>query len=79
VEDRAGNTYRFSSDFHLGAKKYVYVLTGKGTDGKPAGHRYWGRTGYIWNNSGDAAYLRTGSNKLIDSCSWGDGSGLTSC
>jgi len=79
VKDRAGNTYRFSQDFLLRGKKYVYVLTGKGTDGKPAAYRYWGKKGYIWNNSGDAAYLRTGGNKLIDSCTWGKGSGATSC
>jgi hypothetical protein len=79
VQDRAGNTYRFSEDFHLRAKKNVYVLTGKGTDGTPASYRYWGKKGYVWNNTGDAAYLRTGSGKLIDSCSWGDGSGRTSC
>ena len=79
VKDRAGNTYRFSTDFYLRGLKNVYVLTGKGTDGKPSNYRYWGRAGYIWNNAGDAAYLRTGSNKLIDSCTWGDGSGRTSC
>jgi hypothetical protein len=79
VKDRAGNTYRFSTAFHLAAGRSVTVATGKGTNGKPANHRYWSRSGYIWNNSGDAAYLRTGSNKLIDSCSWGNGSGLTSC
>ncbi len=79
VKDRAGNTYRFGTDFYLRGLKNVYVLTGKGTDGKPSSYRYWGRTGYIWNNTGDAAYLRTGSNKLIDSCSWGKGSGRTSC
>jgi hypothetical protein len=79
VKDRAGNTYRFKTDFYLRAKKNVYVLTGKGTDGKPDNYRYWGASYYIWNNTGDAAYLRTGSNKLIDSCSWGNGSGKTYC
>ena len=79
VRDRAGNTYRFNTDFYLRAKKSVYVLTGKGTDGKPATYRYWGKKAYIWNNCGDAAYLRTGSNKLIDSCGWGKGSGKTYC
>ena len=61
------------------ARASIYVLTGKGTDGKPANYRYWGEKGYIWNNTGDAAYLRTGSNKQIDSCSWGNGNGKTSC
>jgi Lamin Tail Domain len=79
VKDRAGNTYRFTSDFLLRGYKNVYVPTGRGTNGKPANYRYWGKSSFIWNNTGDAAYLRTGTNKLIDSCSWGNGSGKTSC
>ena len=78
VKDRAGNTYRFTTDVTLRAKKNVYVLTGKGTNGQPANYRYWGRSGYVWNNGGDAAQLWNGS-KLIDSCSWGNGSGRTYC
>lgn len=79
VKDRAGNTYRFTKDFALGGKKSVYVLSGKGTDGKPATYRYWGRKSYVWNNTGDAAYLRTPSGKQIDSCTWGKGTGKTYC
>jgi hypothetical protein len=79
VKDRAGNTYRFNTDFHLRRSANVYLLTGKGVDGTPSNFRFWGKKGYIWNNTGDAAYLRTGSNKLIDSCSWGDGNGKTYC
>ncbi|UQU65911.1 lamin tail domain-containing protein [Couchioplanes caeruleus] len=76
VRDAAGHTYTFGGDYRLGAGKYMYVHTGKGTNGKPdAKHRYWNRTGYIWNNGGDTAYLRTASGKSIDSCKWGSGSG----
>jgi hypothetical protein len=78
VKDRAGNTYRFPS-FSLTAGRSVTVATGKGTNGKPAGWRYWGRTGHLLNNTGDALYLRTGSGKLIDGCNWGNGSGRTAC
>jgi hypothetical protein len=77
VKDRSGNTYRFTS-FTLYAKKSVYVRTGKGTNGSPSGYRYWGRSSYVWNNSGDGAYLQAGTT-LIDTCTWGDGPGRTSC
>jgi hypothetical protein len=79
VRDRAGNIYRFAKDFRLGSKKSVYVLTGKGTDGKPANYRFWGRTAYVWNNGGDGAFLRSATGKQIDSCGWGKGSGKTYC
>lgn len=80
VKDASGNTYRFTTDFFLRGYKNVYIPTGRGTNGKPANYRYWGRSGFIWNNNGDAAYLRTGSNKLIDSCSWRSvGKGKTYC
>ena len=55
------------------------IATGKGTNGKPAAWRYWGRTGHVLNNTGDGLYLRTGSGKTIDTCGWTDGSGRTGC
>jgi Lamin Tail Domain len=78
VKDAAGNTYTFGS-YSLSAGKNVYVHTGAGTNGKPdLQHRYWGRTGYIWNNGGDTATLRAGS-KTIDSCKWTSDKGVTYC
>jgi hypothetical protein len=69
VRDAAGHVYTFTTHL-LGAGKTVYIHTGRGTNGKPdSAHRYWGKTGYIWNNGGDSAYLRYGS-KTIDSCSY---------
>jgi hypothetical protein len=67
VRDRSAHVYTFGS-FSLGSKKTVYVHTGKGTNTSTS--RYWGSGNYIWNNDGDAATLRSGSNKTIDSCSW---------
>ncbi|MEV7622518.1 lamin tail domain-containing protein [Actinoplanes sp. NPDC089786] len=80
VKDRAGNTYRFTTDFYLRGKKNVYIPTGKGTNGRPSNYRYWGRKGFIWDNGGDSAYLRTGTSKLIDSCRYTKNSkGKTYC
>ncbi|GAA2488067.1 lamin tail domain-containing protein [Streptomyces gobitricini] len=66
LKDRAGWTYTFSGT--IGAKRYVTVHTGRGSN--TAGHRYWGRAAYVWNNDGDTAYLRKASGTLVDSCAW---------
>ncbi|QXJ26788.1 lamin tail domain-containing protein [Actinomadura graeca] len=68
LRDKTGYTYTFGS-FSLGGRKSVYVHTGKGTNN--ATHRYWGRSSYVWNNTGDTAYLRYPNGSAADSCSWG--------
>jgi hypothetical protein len=47
----------------------VQVHTGKGTN--TSAHRYWGRSWYVWNNTGDTAYLRYPAGTTADTCSWG--------
>jgi hypothetical protein len=80
IRDAAGHVYTVSTDHKLGAGKTVYVHSGKGTNGRPdSGHRYWNRTGYVWNNSGDTAYLRSPSGKSIDSCRWTSNKNQTYC
>jgi hypothetical protein len=79
VRDVAGHVYKFTTDHSLAAGKNVYVLTGKGTNGKPAGYRYWGSSGYIWNNSGDTATLKDPTSKTIDSCKWTKDNNTTYC
>lgn len=76
VRDVTGHTYTFGS-FCLGAGKSVYLHTGKGTNS--ATHRYWGSGSYIWNNTGDTAYLRNSYGTLMDSCRWPDGPGYVYC
>jgi hypothetical protein len=76
LRDRTGYTYTFGT-FRLSARKTVYVHTGKGTN--TATNRYWGRTSYVWNNTGDTAYLRNSSGTLIDSCSWGSSGSSKYC
>ncbi|MFI0444432.1 lamin tail domain-containing protein [Actinomadura sp. 6N118] len=68
LRDKTGYTYTFGS-FVLRAGKTVVVHTGKGRN--TATHRYWGRSWYVWNNTGDTAYLRYPNGKAADSCSWG--------
>ncbi|MET8152993.1 lamin tail domain-containing protein [Actinoplanes sp. NPDC049668] len=80
VRDAAGHVYTVSTDQRVAAGAYVYLHTGKGTNGRPdSRHRYWNRTGYVWNNGGDTAYLRTPNGKSIDTCKWTSDKGKTYC
>jgi hypothetical protein len=80
VRDAAGHVYKVSTDHKLGAGRTAYVHTGKGTNGRPdSKHRYWNSKAYIWNNSGDTAYLRSPSGKSIDSCKWTSNKSQTYC
>ncbi|AGZ45910.1 lamin tail domain-containing protein [Actinoplanes friuliensis] len=80
VRDAAGHVYTVRTDQRISAGKYVYLHTGKGTNGRPdSRHRYWNSTGYVWSNGGDTAYLRTGAGKAIDSCKWTSDKGKTYC
>ena len=81
VRDASGIVYKFSSTVSLAAGGSIFVQTGKGTN--TATHRFWnraGKNGYVWNNGGDTATLRTSANKTIDSCKWTKvGTGNTTC
>jgi Lamin Tail Domain len=80
VRDAAGNAYTFGSHT-VAAGHTVYVHTGQGVNGRPdSAQLYWGKTSYIWNNSGDSATLRTSDGATIDSCRYtGSSKGYTSC
>jgi hypothetical protein len=77
VRDASSHVYTFTATTTLAAGKSLTVYTGKGTNGTAS--RYWARTYYIWNNTGDTAILRTGAGKTIDTCKWGNGTGATNC
>lgn len=76
VRDVAAHVYKFGT-FCLGGYKSVTLHTGRGTN--TAAHRYWGSGNYIWNNTGDKAYLRNSAGTLMDSCAWGSGVGYLTC
>jgi cell division septation protein DedD len=85
LKDANGYTYTFPAHV-IGAKKTVYVHTGKGTNGrKPDGtldssRLYQGRGWHIWNNPGDTATLRSSSGRVYDTCKWTSrGTGATNC
>ncbi|RZU51605.1 lamin tail-like protein [Krasilnikovia cinnamomea] len=75
IRDRTGHTYRFGAVSIAANGGRLWVRTGSGTN---AGRTlYWGSRAYIWNNTGDTAYLRTAAGTNVDSCSWGYRSGRT--
>lgn len=77
VRDKANHVYTFNGTVSLKAGATLWLHTGRGTN--TASHRYWGSGNYIWNNTGDAAYLRNAAGTQVDACSWGRGSGSVAC
>ena len=77
LRDASNHVYRFGT-FTLGAGRTVVVRTGKGTN--TASTRYWGSGNYVWNNTGDKAYLRASNGTSIDYCAWSSkGLGYKNC
>ncbi|MEJ3743869.1 lamin tail domain-containing protein [Actinomycetes bacterium KLBMP 9797] len=73
IRDKAGHVYKFGS-FTIPARGgRVWLHTGKGTNNSQ--NRYWQRSWYVWNNTGDTAYLRNAAGRTVDSCAWGQKSG----
>ena len=69
--------YKFGR-FKLGAGRIVTVHTGRGSDSRR--HLYWDFDGYVWNNDGDKAIVKTAGGKIADACKWsGVGSGSANC
>jgi len=67
VKDNSTHTFTFSN-FILNINAGVTVHTGAGSN--TSAELYWGRTGSVWNNKGDALYLRNEKNELILNCSY---------
>jgi hypothetical protein len=67
LRDKTGYTYKFPT-FTLKAGAKVKIHTGRGTASST--DRYYGRTWYVWNNTGDTAYLKNSAGTTVHSCSW---------
>lgn len=76
LRDRAGHVYVFGS-YQLPAGERVWVHTGVGSD--TTHHKYWDRSWYVWNNTGDTATLKNASLTVVDRCKWGNGDGFRRC
>jgi Lamin Tail Domain len=71
VRDAAGHVYKFGT-YRIKAYGYVKIHTGKGTNTQT--DRYWGRSWYVWNNTGDRATLENANGTVIGQCSYSDSS-----
>jgi hypothetical protein len=69
IRDKAGKVYRFGSVSIAGNGGRLWLHTGSGKN--DARNRYWGSGNYIWNNTGDTAYLRNAKSTIVDTCTWG--------
>jgi lamin tail-like protein len=76
VRDPTGHVYKFPTTT-IKAGSTVTVRSGHGTNGVTT--RYWQQSWYVWNNTGDTAYLRSPSGSLIDKCSWGSSGSSRYC
>lgn len=67
LTDASGTTYTFP-DFKLRPGASVRLHVARGVDTQT--DLYWGRTGSVWNNDGDIAYLYDAAGTLIASYSY---------
>ncbi|WP_200303421.1 lamin tail domain-containing protein [Streptomyces adelaidensis] len=67
LKDPQNHKYTFPN-VKIGAKKYIKVRTGSGTD--TSATKYQNRKAYVWNNTSDTATLLKASGAKVDSCSW---------
>lgn len=64
-----GSIHVFHFGAHsIGARATIYVHTGKGST--TSRHRYWREGYYVWNNTGDTAYLRNSNGTTVDTCAF---------
>jgi hypothetical protein len=67
LRDRQNHVYKFPS-FSLAAGASVRIHTGSGTN--TGSNLYWRKSWYVWNNTGDTAYLRNAAGTLRDTCAY---------
>lgn len=76
LRDAQGHVYKFGA-YTIKAYGYVKIHTGKGTNTQT--DRYWGHSGYVWNNTGDTATLKNRTATVIDRCSYSGGGSYKIC
>lgn len=76
LRDKQNHVYKFPTT-RINPGQYLTIRTGKGTNN--AANRYQNRAAYVWNNTGDTAYLRLANGALVDSCSWGSSGSWRYC
>jgi hypothetical protein len=67
LRDKSNHVYVLPS-FTLRAGATAKIHSGHGT--KSAANLYWNQSWYVWNNTGDTAYLRNAAGKAVSTCAY---------
>jgi hypothetical protein len=76
VRSRDGRVYTFPR-FTLRPGRTVTLHTGHGKN--TATDLYWGRSSYVWRNTGDRAVMKNKAKVVVETCRWGHGDGTVAC
>ncbi|WP_246956887.1 lamin tail domain-containing protein [Brachybacterium sp. Marseille-Q7125] len=71
IRDNGPQKYTFPKGTKLAPGKTLTIRSGKGKDTTKT--KYWNKSSYIWNNTGDTARLYTNKGKLLESCKYKGG------
>ena len=66
IRDNGPPKFTFPKGTKHAPGKALTIRSGKGKDTSQA--KYWDKSRYIWNNTGDTARLYTDKGKLLESC-----------
>ena len=75
IRDAAGHVFTFGAVTIAANGGWLWLHTG--TASNTARNQYWRSSAYIWNNTGDTAYLRNASGTTVDTCTWSHRAGRT--
>lgn len=75
IRDNGPQKYVFPKGVTLKPGKTLTVRSGKGSSSSTT--RYWGKSSYIWNNTGDTARIYDAKGKRLETCTIKRGSGKT--
>lgn len=69
LRDRSGHVYTFGT-YRIKAFGHVKIRTGSGVNTQT--NRFWGRSWYVWNNTGDRATLKNANGIVKSRCAYSD-------
>jgi hypothetical protein len=76
LRDRSGHVFRFPT-FILRAGGRVRIYTGRGSNN--TANLFWNSHGYVWNNDGDRASLRSRNKSPRDRCTYSGSGRIAHC
>lgn len=68
IRDNGPQKFTFPKGTKLAPGKTLTIRSGKGKNTTKT--KYWNKSSYIWNNTGDTARLYNSKGKLLESCKY---------